>query len=251
MFFLDLGNHASSIVTAFTRLKYDIRAQFGNSSIIFFPLNSLTKGRKYAVTKNTDFVIEGFERSANSFSVRAFREAQVQPYSIAHHLHVPAQILFAIKHEIPVLVLIRNPVDAVLSWKSLELETKNKLSISKDLTLVQLFKQYNNFYSTISPYRNKYVIGLFEEVTKDFGQIINRVNKRYGTSFALFDHSNNNVESVIRQGSFHVGSTNMREELKKIVTKRYEIEIQSTKLQSLVKISNEIYHQFKYFAYDT
>ena len=68
-----------------------------------------------AVNHTTQLVIEGFPRSGNTFSVIAFEHAQREAVRIAHHLHVPAQIIRAARWQIPSIVLIRDPVDAVAS----------------------------------------------------------------------------------------------------------------------------------------
>ena len=69
------------------------------------------------ISKKTEIVIEGYPRSANTFSVFAFLQAQGRHISIAHHLHVEAQIVLGVRWGIPVLVLLRNPVDAIRSLK--------------------------------------------------------------------------------------------------------------------------------------
>jgi len=103
---------------------------------------------------------------------------------IAHHLHAPAQIIRAANYGIPTLVLIRKPEDAVLS-------TVIKIPyLSVDIAL----KDYIRFYSRILPYRQSFVVGLFEEVINDFGKVIRRVNKYFNTDFSEFDHTPENVE---------------------------------------------------------
>jgi|SRR5829696_8256752 len=37
---------------------------------------------------------------------------------------------------------------------------------------------------------------LFEEVTEDFGQVIKRLNDKFGTTFSLFRHDEENVRKV-------------------------------------------------------
>jgi hypothetical protein len=39
-------------------------------------------------------------------------------------------------------------------------------------------------------------LGLFEEVTEDFGQVIKRLNDKFGTAFSLFRHDEENVRRV-------------------------------------------------------
>src|SRR5436309_8002883 len=67
------------------------------------------------VEADTQLVIEGFQRSGNTFAVVAFEVAQPQPVKLAHHLHAAAQIVAAVRMGVPTLVLIRDPDESVLS----------------------------------------------------------------------------------------------------------------------------------------
>ena len=70
-----------------------------------------------SVHSDTDVVIEGFPRSANTFLVHAFEMAVSGKLKVAHHFHDPCQIGLAIRSQIPCFVIIRNPLDAIVSWK--------------------------------------------------------------------------------------------------------------------------------------
>ena len=64
---------------------------------------------------DTDIVIEGFPRSANTFAVTAFELAQERPVTVAHHLHAAAHVVRAAQAGVPVIVLVRAPEDAIAS----------------------------------------------------------------------------------------------------------------------------------------
>ena len=163
----------------------------GRHPTVFFGLYRLLRTRKdlaRAVTPDKQVVIEGFPRSGNSFARRAFIMAQNETFDvmrIAHHLHVPAQVIRAAQWQIPTLVLIRRPKDAVLS-----------LVIRDPISVDQALRYYISFYETAEKYRDAYVLGLFEEITEDFGQVIKRINDRFGTTFSLFRHDEENVGKV-------------------------------------------------------
>ncbi len=144
--------------------------------------------RARAVTPDTQLVIEGFPRSGNSFARRAFVMAQNENFDksrIAHHLHVPAQVVQAARWQIPTLVLIRRPRDAVLSF-----------ALWDPISVDHALRYYRSFYETVEKYRDAYVLGLFEEITEDFGQVIKRINDKFGTTFSLFRHDEENVSKV-------------------------------------------------------
>jgi hypothetical protein len=159
----------------------------GKHPAAFYGLYRLArKDQGRVVTPETQLVIEGFPRSANSFARVAFNRAQNERVRIANGLHVPAQVIRASRWRIPTLVLIRKPKDAVLSF-----------AIRDPISLDQALRYYLSFYETVEAYREAYVLGLFEEVTEDFGPVIQRLNDRFETTFSLFRHDEHNVESVL------------------------------------------------------
>ncbi|RLI74860.1 hypothetical protein DRP04_14160, partial [Archaeoglobales archaeon] len=62
----------------------------------------------------------------------------------------------------------------------------------------QALKDYIRFYRTVVPYRDKFVVGRFEEVTTKFGKVIRRVNARFGTNFKPFEHTEENLQKVFQ-----------------------------------------------------
>jgi hypothetical protein len=141
------------------------------------------RGHGVVVDARTEIVIEGYPRSANSFAVAAFDMPQPRPLRIAHHTHAPAQIVEGCHLGIPTLVLLRDPGDAAL----------NTCIYHPELTLRQALRAYVAFHRTIRPYRDRFVVGPFDEVTADFGATMRRVNARCGTSFVPFEHTDENV----------------------------------------------------------
>jgi hypothetical protein len=138
------------------------------------------------VDRHTELVIEGYPRSANTFAVVAFQLAQGTPVKVAHHLHASSQLIAAAKWGISALALIRQPEEAIIS------EALRKPGIS----VRQAANSFVGFYSSLEPYRGYLTVGLFDEVTRDFGAVIGRMNREFGTSFQLFDHSEQNVKEV-------------------------------------------------------
>jgi hypothetical protein len=176
-----------------TALKLEkwLQTHAGGHPAIYFSLYRLLRTRqnlKGVVTPDKLLVIEGFPRSGNTFARRAFIMAQGERFDktrIAVHFHVPAQVIRAARWRIPTLVVIRKPKDAVLSFV-----------IRDPISVDQALKYYISFYKTVEKYRDAYVLGLFEEVTEDFGQVIKRINDKFGTTFSLFRHDEENVSKV-------------------------------------------------------
>jgi hypothetical protein len=188
-----LRPHLDENVVALWLEKW-LQIHAGGRPAVYFTLFRLLRTRKdlsRAVTPDTQLVIEGFPRSGNSFARRAFIMAQDQGFDktrIAHHLHVPAQVVRAAQWQIPTLVLIRRPKDAVLS-----------LAIRDPISVDQALRYYVSFYETAEKYRDAYVLGLFEEVTEDFGQVIKRINDKFGTTFSPFRHDEENVSKLFER----------------------------------------------------
>lgn len=69
------------------------------------------------VTPETRLVVEGFPRSANTFLVQALQIASDEPIAVAHHLHDPIQIDRGMQRNIPVVIIVRDPLDAFTSFR--------------------------------------------------------------------------------------------------------------------------------------
>jgi hypothetical protein len=61
-------------------------------------------------------------------------------------------------------------------------------------------------------------VGTFEEVTKDFGVVIDRLNARFGTAFARFEHTPGNLERLNREIETDYRSrTGSQDELERVI----------------------------------
>ena len=125
-------------------VSFPLRSFFGRYPLLFYSFYGLIpKNRLLSVNRNTQLVIEGFPRSANTFAVGAFRKTQPIKLQIAHHMHVPAQILRAVHWKIPTIVLIRNPKDAVVSL----------VMYDRQISINQALQCYVSFYKAIYFYK--------------------------------------------------------------------------------------------------
>ncbi len=135
------------------------------------------------VGPDTEIVIEGFPRSGTSFAVAAFGLAQDRPVRVACHVHAPAQVVSGVRRSLPTLVITREPEATVLSF----------VIRNPHISMAQALRGYLRFYAPLLPYRRGFVVGLFGDVTSDFGAVIRRVNERFHTGFREFEHSEENV----------------------------------------------------------
>ncbi len=170
------------------RAAYEVMSLVARHPALAMPAARLRRHGEL-VSPSTDVVIEGYPRSANSFSVAAFALAQGWPEGgrgrIAHHTHAPAHVIAAVRAKVPAIVLVRDPADAVLEF----------VIVKPALTLRQALRGYLRFYEPLIAYRSGFVVGAFEEVTADLGAVIERLNRRFGTSFVPFEHTPENVQA--------------------------------------------------------
>jgi hypothetical protein len=138
------------------------------------------------VTRTTEIVIEGYPRSGNTFAVVAFRLAQSRKIEIAHHLHAAAQIKRAARLDVPAIVLVREPSEAILSLMVRDPRASIRWAL----------RSYIRFYSAVVPYLAKTVVAPFATVTSDLASIIRMVNTRYGTAFKEFVPTQDALNSV-------------------------------------------------------
>lgn len=151
---------------------------FLRKSLVLVSLRLRIRGENpkvYIVKKGvTDICIDGYPRSANSFSVRMFLQANPDA-KIAHHTHSVANLNKALKHNIPVVVLIRDPEQAIIS--SIIAHKKNDIDME--------VSRYIDFYDWVYRRIDKMVIADFYQVVNDFNAAILNVNKKFNKSFLL------------------------------------------------------------------
>lgn len=138
------------------------------------------------IMPDTEIVIEGFPRTANTFAHIAFKVAQTRPVKIAHHTHAAAQVIAGARKGIPTIVLIREPKAAVISYLIGDFDPQ--------ITMRQVLHDYIAFYKPILPFRDHFTLAPFQEITSDYGAIVRRLNGKFGTYFDEFSHTDENVK---------------------------------------------------------
>jgi hypothetical protein len=170
------------------RLQHGARTILAGYPSVYMPYAKRVHlgGPGKIVADDTQILIDGYTRSASTFAVLAFQFAQPQPVRVARHLHASAGIVVAARRGLPILLCIRPPEPTVLSAVVRE----------PHITLTGALWSYARFYEVVLPYKEQCLVARFEEVTTDFGAVIDRLNLKFGSSFARFDHSRTNVEKV-------------------------------------------------------
>lgn len=184
---LTLHKTNMNLVNKLKLISFIIKRKIGLYPKLHYPLQRLF-GHYYrlAVHHDTEIVIEGFPRSGNTFSVVAFEQAQNRKIKIAHHLHIPSQVLSGVRMGIPVVVLIRDPVDAICSL----IVREPYLSINAALD------DYIRFHKAIAPYKDKFLVAKFEDVTSNYGKVVHDLNIMFSKQYGEFVHTQENVDKV-------------------------------------------------------
>jgi hypothetical protein len=167
-------------VSLFPRWRRRLRNFISKYPSIYLPLARGKLPEGYLVTPQTEIVIEGYPRSANSFAEAAFRVSQPEPVRMAHHAHAAAQVIAGIQWKIPTLVIFRDPEEAVRSLVMLRPHI---------YTAYDGYREYLTFYKTILPYRSQFVLSSFQDTTKSFDRVMRRINQRFGTEFVEFENT--------------------------------------------------------------
>lgn len=177
--------HALASAAPVRRARHRLRTRVFEYPAVYLPIarHRHPGPSPQVVSSATQLVIDGYFRSANTFAVYAFQLCQDKPVRLAHHLHAPAQFIAAARTGTPALLLIREPEGAVLS----------ELLYEPQVALPDALMQYIRFYRCLRPYLDSLVVGEFEQVTRDYGAVIRRLNTRFGTSFTEFAHTDDNL----------------------------------------------------------
>jgi hypothetical protein len=159
--------------------------------------------KRRVIEPGYDILIDGYPRSANTFACDAFAvaqgyeiaEASIKGYPIkmGNHMHAPAQFLLARRYRVPAMLVLREPVAAALSWV---VYTHEKDAAGawmhghegREAARTAL-RNYIRFHKPLTGIQEAFAIAPFEEITTDFGKSIARLNDKFGTDFALFDHT--------------------------------------------------------------
>ena len=144
------------------------RCRVGSNAYVVYCLGKfIAKWRHNIVSPNTHMCVEGYPRSANTFMMALLRQAEIKPYRYASHTHWAGNVLLALKLNIPVIILIREPFDCILSNAVFEPEVNLKRHI----------KDYILFYNKLIPYKNNANIVEFNDVTRRPNKVLLDVNK--------------------------------------------------------------------------
>ena len=176
------------------RIKHFV-GQYPSLFFRFYRMFGPANNQKLLYGHDTEIVIEAFPRSANTFAVITFEQAQSRQVKIAHHLHVEAQLVQAAAENIPAVALIRNPED---SFRSL-------LVKHPETPVGWIINRYIQFYTAVNNLGTKCLVVKYEDVIHDMSAVVELINARFGCDFdvpvhndAMVKNAFNKIESISR-----------------------------------------------------
>lgn len=221
----------------FVSIKYFVRAWAWKHPMFYYLFQhcngGVVKHGKSLTIASTDIVIEGFPRCCNTFVHEAFTLGQASPLNIAHHFHAPPSVVRAVKAGKPVILLIRNPVDCVVS---LVLRLPSIL-------ISDAIQSYIDFYEILLPYIDGVVVADFSDIQSDVGAIFKKVNAEFGVNYSCFEHTKENekecFDRIDRRNAKYLG----QERTNPLMVARPTLERSCLKADMVSKVNSDEYAQ--------
>lgn len=181
----------------------------------------------WIVNRETHVCIEGFPRSANSFAHAAFKSSQPDPekLSTATHTHSPAQVVQAAIWNIPTMVCIRKPTDAIAALLAFERElllkaNKPYLPATKS-EINATIRRWHHFHTRILPYKKQIYFAEFSRITGDYSSVSSDFIQRFKLDYQCYDPAKLTQDELFGR-SFHVGPnperTRIKNDIKAFIT---------------------------------
>jgi len=122
---------------------------------------------------DTEIVIEGFGRSASSYAVVCLELAQDRPVRSAHHTHASAQVVRAARLGLPTIVIVKKPDDVAISH----------MVRHPGLSARTILDAWIRFHRGVAEVADDVIVISVEELDREYGDAIERLNAKFGTSF--------------------------------------------------------------------
>jgi len=226
------------------RVRYELKNSIEPYPMLYLPLARLSPivrdaKRAVMVGRDTQLTLEAFQGSGNTYALGLFKHLDL---SIAHHSHAAAQVIASVRRNIPTLIIVREPDEAVLSF----------IARVKVLTLEQALREYSNFHHHILPYKDGIVVTNFSEFLQDPAQTVARLDRKFGTDFSSglevkHESAAENVKSwhkFNKAGSVHESDVPLPSEVRSERKELLREYLHSSSAQRHLERANEMYQVF-------
>jgi hypothetical protein len=144
---------------------------------------------RFVVGKTTGVMVEGYPSAANSAVRETF--ALTQPgISVASHLHSATHVHRALALGVPVLIVLRPPVDSIASIMARFPDQGFRPAAE--------LRRYERFYTAIAPLADRVALSRFEDTVDRLGTVIRAMNSQLGTRFVPFADRDPGIVDQVR-----------------------------------------------------
>jgi hypothetical protein len=224
----------------FHGLTQDLRLSLARHPRAFYGLLRLVGRPINIVGENTEIVIEGFPRCANGFFVRLFALAQQRQTLIAHHQHSVAQIIEGVRRSLPIVLLVRDPRDVVVSLQAFSYQAYARREEDAALAPDRILNRYIQFYSHAIKYKKDIVVSDFEDTVKHPNRTIDRINQRFGKCYKGVGNLLVDSVLVFSRSNERVRPNRVRDEYKAMFSGEFEVRASRDKLAEAREIHRRI-----------
>lgn len=191
------------------------------------------------ISSETTAVVDGFPRSGNSFFVALLSVSQPSSLVMSHHLHSAAHIKAGVRKGVPVVVIVREPRDAVLAYQAYD----------KLVPLSECLRDWISFYRQILSLPQKsFALARFERFIKDGNHVVDDVNAVFPDFLRKFDHETQQVRAKeylenVSQKAFGKPHQSQPSGERNAYKKKIESQLEHPKLKRLLRQAQEIYER--------
>jgi hypothetical protein len=123
------------------------------------------------------FLLDGYPRSGNTFAASLVKYIFGKDVFV-HHFHAIAPIKIALRKDIPIFILIRDPKEAITSnyLKTFALKNKDIPREINESLLKKLTIEYSNYYKFVYKKRNKIEIISFKDFISKPEIFLSKIN---------------------------------------------------------------------------
>lgn len=207
----------------FHGITQDLRLSLARNPDLFYRMLRLLGKPTTVVSERSEIVIEGFPRCANGFFVRIFRLAQQRPVWIAHHQHSVAQLAEGIRRSLPTVLLVREPLDVVVSLQAFCYQTyEEKRKEDAGLKADRILRRYIRFHSHALEFRESIVVSDFEDTVKNPNRTIDQINQKFGKSYKGVENLPVRTLMVLSKSNERVRPDRTRDGYKEMFREEFE-----------------------------
>ena len=137
------------------------------------------------VTKKTLLTIEGFPRSGNSFMTKLVLSCNPHLTNKLASSTSPANIMRSVKNNIPTILMLRDPKNAIISLKSLIMFSNHKNSLNRPVPpLNNLLTLYIKYHSALVESTDKLSIISLDDLINKRDSTLSKISIAYSLDFS-------------------------------------------------------------------